>query len=106
MLVYGEQFAHRLDIFVWVMVTGLVLYATTPFGYGLTAMQIFHVQPVVFAAVLANNVASCLLLVRSYGALGVVWGWLIAAFCQLLLIASLNGYRLRAARRTALLRAG
>jgi O-antigen/teichoic acid export membrane protein len=101
-LVYGEQFAQRLDIFVWIMVTGMVSYAAIPFGYGLTAMRIFHMQALLFAAVLAINLLACLLLVPSYGPLGAVWGWLSAAVFQLLLTASLTWYGLRAEARIAI----
>jgi O-antigen/teichoic acid export membrane protein len=105
-LVYGALFAERVDIFVWVMVAGMITYAATPLGYSLTAMRIFHVQPLVFAAVLAVNALACLLLVPGYGALGAVWGWVIAATFQLLLTGSMNWYGLRAARRVAILKTG
>jgi O-antigen/teichoic acid export membrane protein len=106
MLVYGARFAQRADIFIWVMVTGMVTYAAMPFGVGLTAMRIFRAQPFVFAAALAVNALACLLLVPGYGVLGAVWGWLIGAVLQLLLMASLNWYGLRAARRIVILGTG
>ena len=46
------------------------------------------------------------MLVPDFGALGSVWGWLIAAVFQFLLTGSMNWYRLRVARRLAILSTG
>jgi O-antigen/teichoic acid export membrane protein len=89
-LFYGQMFAQRVDVFVWVMITALVNYAATPLGYGLTAMQRFNVQPVLFSVVVALNALGCALLVPNYGMLGAVWGWLGASLAQLLLTSVLT----------------
>jgi O-antigen/teichoic acid export membrane protein len=36
-LIYGPRFAEAADVFPWIMLVGVALYAQTPFGYGLTA---------------------------------------------------------------------
>jgi hypothetical protein len=48
-LVYGPRFADGADVFPWIMLVGVVLYAQTPFGYGLTATQRIKVQPLSLA---------------------------------------------------------
>jgi O-antigen/teichoic acid export membrane protein len=84
-LVYGPQFAGAADVFPWIMLVGVVLYAQTPFGYGLTAMHQFRVQPVIFGSGVAVNVAGCVALIPPYGLLGATGSWLAAVACLFLL---------------------
>jgi O-antigen/teichoic acid export membrane protein len=84
-LVYGPRFADGAQVFVWIMVVGVVIYAQTPLGYGLTAMHQFKVQPLIFGVAVAVNVAACLALVPAYGLLGATFAWLGAAVCQFVL---------------------
>jgi O-antigen/teichoic acid export membrane protein len=84
-LVYGPQFAHAADVFPWIMLVGLVLYAQTPFDYGLTAMHQFKIQPLICGLAVMTNVAVCLILVPLYDLLGATIGWLGAAICQFVL---------------------
>lgn len=84
-LIYGSQFAAAADLFPWIMLVGVVLYAQTPFGYGLTAMHQFRVQPLIFGAAVAVNAVACWALVPRYGLLGAIVPWLGAVACQFLL---------------------
>lgn len=84
-LIYGPPFAEGAGVFVWIMVVGAVALVQTPLGYGLTVMQQFGVQPVIFGVAAAINIVCCLLLVPDFGLLGATFGWLGAVLCQLIL---------------------
>jgi O-antigen/teichoic acid export membrane protein len=94
-LVYGPQFAAAADVFPWIMLVAVVLYAQTPFGYGLTAMHQFKVQPLIFGLVVLVNAAGCLVLVPRYGLLGATFPWLGAVACQFFLSWYVHWRRLR-----------
>jgi O-antigen/teichoic acid export membrane protein len=94
-LVYGPKFADGAAIFPWIMAVGVVLYAQTPFGYGLTAMHQFKVQPSIFGLAVAVNAAGCLVLVPRYGLMGAILPWLSAAACELVLSAAAHWRCLR-----------
>ena len=96
--IYGPQFAEGADVFVWVMVVGVVLYLQTPFDYALTAMHQFKVQPLIFGLAVAVNFALCLALVPRYGLFGATLGWLGAALCQFVLAAGVQQVRLHRLR--------
>lgn len=96
-LVYGPAFAAHAELLAWIMVVGLVSYTAAPFGYGLTAMQRFRVQPVVYGLVVGVNLLACLLLVPRYGLMGAVGGWLLALACQGLIGLGLNAHYLQRA---------
>ena len=84
-LIYGSQFARGADIFPWIMLVAVILYAQTPFDFGLTAMHQFKIQPLIFGLVVLVNVVGCVLLVPRYGLLGATLSWLAAVTCQFLL---------------------
>jgi O-antigen/teichoic acid export membrane protein len=94
-LIYGPSFAAGADVFPWIMLVGVVLYAQTPFGYGLTATQRIKVQPVMFFATVVVNAVGCLLLVPGYGLFGATLAWLASVTCQLVLSTSLHWRYLR-----------
>jgi O-antigen/teichoic acid export membrane protein len=84
-LIYGPRFAEGADLFPWIMLVGVVLYVQTPFGYGMTAMHRFKVQPLIFGLVVLVNAVGCLVLVPRYGPLGATIPWLGSVVCQFLL---------------------
>jgi O-antigen/teichoic acid export membrane protein len=94
-LLYGPKFTDGAAIFPWIMAVGAVLYAQTPFGYGLTAMHQFKVQPMIFAVAVAVNATGCWVLVPRYGLLGATLAWLGAAACELVLSAAAHWRCLR-----------
>jgi O-antigen/teichoic acid export membrane protein len=94
-LVYGSRFADGADVFPWIMLVGVVLYAQTPFGYGLTATQRIKIQPLVFGITVAVNVVGCVLLVPGYGIWGATLAWLASVTCQFVLSAILHWRYLR-----------
>jgi O-antigen/teichoic acid export membrane protein len=94
-LIYGPRFADGADVFPWIMLVGVVLYAQTPFGYGLTATQRIKVQPLIFFVTVVVNAVGCLLLVPAYGLFGATLAWLAAVTCQLVLSTSLHWRYLR-----------
>jgi len=94
-LIYGPRFAEGADVFPWVMLVAVVLYAQTPFGYGLTAMHQFKIQPFIFGLVVLVNATGCLLLVPRYGLMGAALPWLASVACQFLLSAAVHWRCLR-----------
>jgi O-antigen/teichoic acid export membrane protein len=84
-LIYGPRFAEGADLFPWIMLVGVVLYVQTPFGYGMTAMHRFKVQPLIFGLVVLVNAIGCLVLVPRYGPLGATIPWLGSVVCQFVL---------------------
>jgi len=105
-ILYGEAFAGRGDVFVWIMLTGLIIYIAIPFGYALTAMQKFRIQPLLFGGVLIVNGVAGYLLIQSYGIVGAVWGWLLASLCQALLAAAVCWWSVRAGEAASLPQTG
>jgi O-antigen/teichoic acid export membrane protein len=81
-LIYGPKFVEGAAIFPWIMAVGVVLYAQTPFGYGLTAMHQFKVQPLIFGFAVMVNVVGCFVLVPGHGLVGATLAWLGAAICS------------------------
>lgn len=81
-LIYGPQFAEGAEVFPWIMLVGVVLYVQTPFGYGLTAMHQFKIQPLLFGFVVLVNAVGCLLLVPRHGLMGAAIPWLGSVACQ------------------------
>jgi O-antigen/teichoic acid export membrane protein len=94
-LVYGPTFADGAAVFPWIMLVAVVLYAQTPFGYGLTATQQINVQPLIFGITVAVNALGCLLLVPAYGLFGATLAWLGSVTCQFVLSTGLHWRYLR-----------
>jgi O-antigen/teichoic acid export membrane protein len=89
-LVYGPRFTEAAEIFPWIMLVGVVVCAQTPFGYGLTAMHQFKLQPLIFGFSVVVNATVCLMLIPTYDLLGATFGWLAAAMCQFVLSLALH----------------
>jgi O-antigen/teichoic acid export membrane protein len=94
-LLYGPAFAAEAGLLFWIMVAGLLQYASVPLGYGLSAMHRFRVQLVLQGIVLGVNTLTCFFLVPRYGIAGAVGGWILAFACQGLLSVALNVCYLR-----------
>jgi O-antigen/teichoic acid export membrane protein len=94
-LIYGPRFAESAEVFVWVMVVGVVAFVQTPRGYGVTAMQPFMVQPAIFGLAAAVNGVCCLLLVPGFGILGATFAWLGGLLCQFILAVAVHWRCLR-----------
>jgi O-antigen/teichoic acid export membrane protein len=103
---YGEAFARGAHVFVWIMVTGLIVYVATPFGYALTAMQLFGLQPLLFGGVLAVNGVASYFLIQNYGMGGAVGGWLLASLCQALLTSTVCWWLIRVGEAASLPQGG
>jgi O-antigen/teichoic acid export membrane protein len=94
-LIYGPRFADGADVFPWIMLVGVVLYAQTPFGYALTATQQIKIQPLIFGITVVVNVVGCFLLIPVYGLFGATFAWLGSVTCQLILSTILHWKYLR-----------
>jgi O-antigen/teichoic acid export membrane protein len=95
-LAFGTEYARRNDLLVMLMAVGLVLYASSFFGYGLTATRRFMVQLPLFTATTAVCAAASLLLVPGYGLAGAACAWGAAMLVELLATAFVLEQALRA----------
>ena len=74
-LVFGEAYARHHDLLVLLMAVGVVLFAASFLGYGLTATRRFAVQLPLFAATTLVCAGACLWLVPAYGLAGAAYAW-------------------------------
>jgi O-antigen/teichoic acid export membrane protein len=82
-LIYGSEYADRIDVFVWLMVAAFVGYLASSLGYALTAARKFSQQVPIFAVVTVASIAGCMLLVPGQGMLGAAQAVLMASLVQL-----------------------
>ena len=84
-LLYGDQFTARSSLLVWVMLAGLMTYLASCLGFGLTALRLFRIAPLIYGFACAANLALCWLLAPVLGLLGVVLAWAGALLANTLL---------------------
>jgi len=72
---FGARYAGRSDVLVALMAVGLLSYAASFLGYGLTAMRRFTVQLPLFAGSTLACTGACLWLVPAQGLMGGAWAW-------------------------------
>jgi O-antigen/teichoic acid export membrane protein len=75
LLVFGPAYGGRVDVLVWLMVAGLVAYAASFVGHGLSAARRFSVQLPLFAITAASCAAASAWLVPGHGLVGAAWAW-------------------------------
>jgi O-antigen/teichoic acid export membrane protein len=92
--VYGPAFVTSTDLLVWMMIAGAVAYVTSILGFGLTAMRLFRVQPLLLTAAVLVNGIGCLLLVPTFGATGAVWAWTLSLCTYAVGFVAVGLYRL------------
>ena len=104
-LVYGPEYAARIDVAVWMVAAAGISYLASALGYAMTAARSFRPQLPLFAAVtLVTAVASAFWIPR-YGLAGAAAVQLVSAGAQLLGSVYLVAAVLRQPRATELRRA-
>jgi O-antigen/teichoic acid export membrane protein len=83
-LIYGPVYAANLDLAIWVMAGGVLSYAASVIGYGLTAARCFREQLPLFITVTVVAAGASYLLVPHYGLRGAVFAQIAAGAAQLL----------------------
>ena len=84
LLLYKPEFASHLDAFTWIAVACAVTFVVSFTGYGMTALRIFKIQPLLTAGAVVITAGLCFWLVPAHGLTGAAWATLIVASIQLL----------------------
>jgi O-antigen/teichoic acid export membrane protein len=88
-LLYGAAYVSYSRLFFWLMVSGACVYATSVFGYGLTAASEFKVQLPVLCLITLITFVSSGLLIPKYSATGGAMTVAFAAAVQCAAMAAL-----------------
>ena len=81
-ILYRPEYAHRVDILLWLMVAGAVGSVTTFLGCAMTATSQFRMQLVLFLAVAASSALGCLLMIPRLGLTGAAFAVLASMVVQ------------------------
>lgn len=93
-LVYTPEYAAYHELFIWIMVAGVVGYLVSIQGYTMTAARYLRAQLPVAGLVLITTTVASLILVPRYGLLGGAWALITASTVQLILGAVVNFHAL------------
>lgn len=69
-ILYQPEYAEYVNVFIWLMLGGLIYYLSLIFNDGMIAAQYFKIQMPIFISVNLIIVISCIILVPSHGILG------------------------------------
>jgi O-antigen/teichoic acid export membrane protein len=83
-LIYGPEYATRIDVFTWIMIAAGVQYLSTFVGVGMTAARYFRAQLPLFIAVVLVTTAACFWLIPSHGLIGAAYALVLGASVQAL----------------------
>lgn len=89
-LVYTEEYAIHAGLLTLFMVTALVQYTASFFGYGMTAARYFRVQVPIFIVVVATTLIASYILIPSYGLVGAVFALIISSTVNLFGVVGIN----------------
>jgi O-antigen/teichoic acid export membrane protein len=81
-LLYTSEFAVRIDVFFWLMITATISYISSFLGYGMTAARYFRAQFPLFALVTACTLIGCYWMIPHSGLLGAAWSMFFAISVQ------------------------
>jgi O-antigen/teichoic acid export membrane protein len=81
-LLYGPEYAVRIDVFAWLMVSGAVAFVVSFLGYGMTAARYFRVQMPLFIIVTGVTGLAAWLLIPGKGILGAAMALSAGALMQ------------------------
>jgi len=82
-LLYQPEFLVHADVFIWIAIAGAIEFIVSFTGYGMTALRIFKVQPLLSAAAILLVSALCVWLIPTYGLAGAAWATLATALLLL-----------------------
>ncbi len=84
-LLYRPEYAQQQELFLLLMISAGIGYASSSLGYGLTAARYFRVQMPLFIVVTATSALGCLWLVPKMGMKGAAISLIIAAIVQMVI---------------------
>jgi O-antigen/teichoic acid export membrane protein len=74
-LIFGMEYANRVDVLVWLMGVGLLSNVSSFLGYALTAARRFTVQLPLFTATALACAGACRWAIPTHGLIGAAWAW-------------------------------
>jgi O-antigen/teichoic acid export membrane protein len=83
-ILFREEYADFVDVFIWLIVARLVLNAQSFIGYGMTAARMFSVQVWMYGLMVISLFVSAWLLIPTWAGLGAAWAMLISACVTLI----------------------
>lgn len=83
-LIYGAEYATRIDVFTWIMIAAGIQYLSTFMGIGMTAARYFRAQLPLFIGVVLVTAAACFWLIPSHGLIGAAYALAMGAGVQAL----------------------
>jgi O-antigen/teichoic acid export membrane protein len=89
-IIYTDTYAVYKNVFVIIMVAGLINYCSSLLLYGTTAARLFKSQFTLYSIILIITIISGYVLIESYGIEGASWTLIISALVRLLGILILN----------------
>ncbi|MDF2667700.1 MAG: hypothetical protein K0R67_6 [Paenibacillus sp.] len=94
-LLYNRELAAEMEVFLWMLLSTLLIFVSSFLWYGITATRTFSLQIPLFLCTAGSNAAACLLLVPRYGLVGAAAGTMVSLLVQtggsvLLLIYAMN----------------
>jgi O-antigen/teichoic acid export membrane protein len=85
-LFFSAEYARHVDVFFWLMASGVATYLTSALGIGLTAARRFRIQvPLSLSAIVTSALAGWWL-IPAAGLRGAAWSAFLAAAAQLLFV--------------------
>lgn len=85
LLLFTKEYAAYSDLFVWVMIAGLIFYIYSILGAGMTAAHYFSIQPFLLITTIVVSLSGGLVLIPRFGIYGAVFSVIASAAIQLLI---------------------
>lgn len=82
-VMFNEEIASYSRLFPLVMFGGMVTYTAAAFGYTLTSMRHFKIQPFVNGSQLAVNAGCCFFFIKAFGIDGIAYAHIAGSFAGL-----------------------
>ncbi len=83
-ILFRQDYASFVDVFVWLMVARLVLNAQDFIGRGLNAARMFRVQVWIYGLMVVSLFVSAWLLIPTWSGVGAAWAMVISACVTLI----------------------
>lgn len=81
-IVYQPEYAHYVDLFVWLMVAAGISYVSSFLGYGMTAARYFRIQTPLFLVATAISAIACFYLIPIFELKGAAIALTLSAIIQ------------------------
>jgi O-antigen/teichoic acid export membrane protein len=95
-LLYTDEYADRIDVFVWLMVAGAVAYVSHSFWSSVMAARYFVVQVPLYAATVVVSLIASALLIPRIGLMGAAMAMLVASLVQIIGLSAILVHAVRA----------